>query len=431
VPLALLSPPDRLPPLPAKQPLWRAGIALLTLGLIPVALAERQADLRDATFTAVTELVRDHFHDPQFAGLDWDETVRRHAPDIRRAETDEEFSAALNALLAELRTSHTRYYATHEPEYYQLSGLLWSIIGPQLAQDPPAQKPGYPGIGIATFVSEGRNFVRNVFDGLPAAEAGLLAGDEILGVDGAPFAPVHSFVGKVGQAVRLQIRREANGPPLEFAVTPRLLTGDEIFIEAMRASARVESVDGVRIGYVHAWAFTGDVFFHELVSLLNGPLQSADALVLDLRDGWGGAAPRYLWPFLAPPLEMEVIQRDSASRRLQEAWTKPVALLVNEGSRSGKELLAYYFQKAALGPVVGARTAGAVIFGRPFVLPDGNILYLAVNDLRVDGRRLEGLGVTPDVEVSQPLEYSAGHDPQRARAFELMVKAVRARRERA
>ena len=36
-------------------------------------------------------------------------------------------------------------------------------------------------------------------------------------------------------------------------------------------------------------------------------------------------------------------------------------MLVNGGSRSGKEVLAYGFRKHGIGPVVGSRTAGAVV----------------------------------------------------------------------
>ena len=51
------------------------------------------------------------------------------------------------------------------------------------------------------------------------------------------------------------------------------------------------------------------------------------------------------------------------------------------------------------------------------MLPDGSLLYLAVVDLEVDGRRLEGIGITPDVEVQLALPYAADSDPQLDRAI--------------
>ena len=101
-----------------------------------------------------------------------------------------------------------------------------------------------------------------------------------------------------------------------------------------------------------------------------------------------------------------------------------MCLLVNGEVRSGKELLTYVFQKARRGPVVGSRTAGAVMAGRPFVLHDGSLLYLAVSDATVDGKRLEGVGVSPDVEVPVRLPYIGGTDPQKTKAVELMSESV-------
>ena len=145
--------------------------------------------------------------------------------------------------------------------------------------------------------------------------------------------------------------------------------------------------------------------------------------MLDLRDGWGGANPNYLWPFVAPPLTITSIARDGKRTEYQTAWTMPVCLLVNEGSKSGKEVFARYFRKARRGKIVGSRTAGAVIAGRPFVMADGSLLYLAVSDGLLDGERPEGHGVAPDVEVPFALEYAAGADPQKEQALEIASKA--------
>lgn len=93
-------------------------------------------------------------------------------------------------------------------------------------------------------------------------------------------------------------------------------------------------------------------------------------------------------------------------------------MLVNEGSRSAKEVLAYGFQKAKIGSLVGTKTAGAVVAGRPFLLADGTLLYVAVADVYIDeNQRLEGKGVTPDIVVPFPIEYAQGNDPQKERAI--------------
>jgi carboxyl-terminal processing protease len=42
----------------------------------------------------------------------------------------------------------------------------------------------------------------------------------------------------------------------------------------------------------------------------------------------------------------------------------------------------------------------------------------------IDGKRLEGTGVVPDVEVALPLEYADGKDPQKERAIEVVSETA-------
>jgi len=46
------------------------------------------------------------------------------------------------------------------------------------------------------------------------------------------------------------------------------------------------------------------------------------------------------------------------------------------------------------------------------MLPDDSLLVLAVADVTVDGGRLEGKGVEPDVTVPFDIRYANGRDPQ-------------------
>ena len=58
--------------------------------------------------------------------------------------------------------------------------------------------------------------------------------------------------------------------------------------------------------------------------------------------------------------------------------------------------------------------------GRTFILEDGSLLLIPVVDIKVDGCRLEGIGVSPTVPVDAILEYSQGRDQQFEAA---MIKA--------
>ncbi len=157
--------------------------------------------------------------------------------------------------------------------------------------------------------------------------------------------------------------------------------------------------------------------------LVYGRLKDSDGLVWDLRDGWGGASPSYLNLFTAPTPTITTIFRDGVERHNHMQWQKPVVMLVNEGSRSGKEILAYGFRKYDVGQIVGSQTAGAVVGGRPYIMPDGSLLYLAVANVLVDGEPNEGKGIVPDVRVSVSLPYAQGVDPQKEQAIQTVLEA--------
>ncbi len=168
----------------------------------------------------------------------------------------------------------------------------------------------------------------------------------------------------------------------------------------------------------------GDSISGALEDLIgDGALKDADALVWDLREGWGGAQPQYLDLFNPHAPTMKVTARNGETDLVDVKWRKPVAALINGGTRSGKEVLAYGFKEYRLGELIGSRTEGAVLAATAFLIGDDGLLLLAVEDVLVDGRRLEGLGVEPTIEVAFDSRYAAGADPQLDRAVEVLSRA--------
>ncbi len=417
--------PDRQPwQLPVR---WRRIFLLAGLAVVWTwgTCLRAESPSHGERFEEIWSVVRDGFFDPHFQGVDWEQARQHYAPAAAQARSEEEFATVVNTMLAELHTSHTHLYTAQEPEYFQLCATFWPFLGPKLKSFLPGGKPDYPGIGIITRMTGGKVFIRDIFDGSPAAEAGLRTGDELLAVDGAPFAPLASFVGKTGKAVQVQVRRTVDAPPINLAVTPRMLDPTTQFLDALKTSVEVTEHGGVKVGYVHVWSYAGEQYQMALEDELNGRLHAADALVLEHLEGWGINKQEYLWPFFAPAMTQSFVGRDGVPSTEHTAWTKPVCLLVNEGTRSGKEPLTYLFKKSGRGPVVGTRTAGAVMAGRPFVLGDGSLLMVAVMGGTTDGVNLEGHGVQPTVEVPFEAEYTVGADPQKARAVDIMAQAGR------
>jgi carboxyl-terminal processing protease len=356
------------------------------------------------------------FYDKAWNGVDWKGQRGVWESKALQTKTREEFANVINEMLGTLKSSHTRYFSILEPRQFQLRGVFADRMQ-------PAIRLGwfYEGIGLESTLIDGKHYVHAVYEGSEAQSAGIRFGDEIIHVDDAPYHPILSFKGKCERRVRVAIRRTAQGPDQTYDVRVSLFDGRNMFETIFLKSAQIIDRGRHKIGYCHLWSYAGQKY-HSLLEeqILFGDLSNCDALVVDLRDGWGGAHSEWVRIFEPPVVEMISQDRDGLKSTYSGKWIKPVALLINERTTSGKEVFAYAFQKLKLGKVIGSRSAGAVLAGSPKVLGNGDTLYLAVADITVDGKRLEGVGVTPDIVIDRPLMYAEGRDPQLEKAIEFL-----------
>jgi carboxyl-terminal processing protease len=343
----------------------------------------------------IVGLVHDNFYDPKRAEA-W---ATAHADYANEADSLSEFTQLTRRALAELNTSHTDFFTPLDPEYY---GLL-SIFGEALDMDPVEVES----IG-ADFTRD--HFVRVILAGGPAAQAGLRRGDKVLSADGKDFDPVASFRGKAGQPVILTVERAAGRAAIDVRVTARKTHPKDEWMEAQKLGSRMIELGGKKIAYVPMFSCAGDEYLYAL--------QDAAALILDFRDGWGGCSPDFVNVFDSLPAVHTYIDRNGKRRTADAQWRNPLYILINGGTRSGKEAVAYTVKKHKLGTLVGEKTAGAVMGGRCFLLPGNSLLYLATLDVLIDGERLEGRGITPDIDVPAALPYADGSDLQLEKALE-------------
>ena len=226
-------------------------------------------------------------------------------------------------------TSHTHFYTPEDPAYYQLADIfVFALEHRGLERVFPEGKVSYPGhrrlhrnrrSGPATFVT-------GVIEGAPAHAAGVLLGDEIVSADGSPFRPVGSFLGKVGSSVSLAIRRAWAPRRSRSAYRRPICTRTRCSCAASKQSARIIATDKAKIGYVHVWSYASRRMQSALEDLMSdGPLKDADALVWDLRGGWGGAQPEYLDLFNPRAPTMKVTGRNGETGFVDVKWRKPVA----------------------------------------------------------------------------------------------------------
>jgi len=155
-----------------------------------------------------------------------------------------------------------------------------------------------------------------------------------------------------------------------------------------------------------------------------------EGIIIDIRDGVGGD---FGFEFIAPFLQYGLgeIAIESIGRRQTfksvAGCNKPVVVLINEGSRSGKETLAYLFKKTGRGVLLGERTAGYVVGGRKKDISCESFLYYGAFRMTFDGKCLEGIGVEPDIKVPFDIRFAGGKDIQMERAKAEMVRLIEAR----
>lgn len=227
--------------------------------------------------------------------------------------------------------------------------------------------------------------------------------------------------------MRLTVARHPSEPPIEIVVVPREIQPRREWMSAAERGAMLHETGDATVAYLPLFACAGEDATAILREAISGPFSTADALVLDLREGWGGCKPEILALFSTLPPRLEQRFRDGTPMVFDGQWRKPLVVLVNRRTRSGKEVVARAIQRNGVGLIVGETTAGAVLGGRIYPLSDGSLLSLAVADMTVDGERLEGIGVRPDVFVEDELESGAGRDPQRDRAIELAAQMASSR----
>jgi len=313
--------------------------------------------------------------------------------------------------LADLGVSHTRRIKPDTMDYYEVLDIYERSLRRDVERLFPAGIQ-YQGIGLVTRNILGKTFVSHVYPGLAAEKTGILVGDEIVAVDGKPYHGIEAFKGRYGVTAKVSIRRVDDAAPVDILVPVQTIRPDAAFRAATEQSMRVIEHGNRKIGYLRLWTLhDGDVHESVQTALATGKLKDIDVLVADLRGRWGGYVGRLNEVFAPGGTQVEFIDRNGESSFTPLRWRKPVVAIIDDGARSAMEILAFTMKKNGA-KMVGKPTAGAVLGGGAYVLPDDSLLMLAIRDVVTDGERLEHKGVTPDVIVDNPLPYAAGRDPQ-------------------
>jgi carboxyl-terminal processing protease len=170
---------------------------------------------------------------------------------------------------------------------------------------------------------------------------------------------------------------------------------------------------GVKVGYMRLYHLLSEEPVDMLAEFMSKDLKDAQAFVLDIR-GQGGL----------PNAVDRTVDLFDPNVKGGPLWGgRPAVLLVDDETRSAKEIMAFFWKRRGVGKVVGMNTRGAVLGAQFRQLNDGAWLLLPILDMRTmtGGVVLEGKGVPPDIAVEPRLMWAEGRDPIFERGLEEAV----------
>jgi carboxyl-terminal processing protease len=392
----------------------QVAISVLALFLAVASSAQtidNKPDVKKEVLDQIsTRLMKDAF----VPGIDFDQWptfLSQGRKEVDTANTDDDFQKAVNEALHKFGASHI-VLMTPRAEKIRDTG---STVG----------------IGIRSQVVKDGIEVLRVVKNAPADKAGLVAGDIITKVDGKPIDGIVGIPGPEGTTVTVTVRH-TGGKEQDYPI-----------VRAKFSTVSAETLEWLDKDTAKLTVFTFDAgYSRDNVENLMKQAHSAKNLVLDLRDNGGGQVlnlEHLLGLLMNPeqpigtfitskmfdeftldnhgsPTDLEGMALWS-SRKVrpmasdQEPYQGHIAVLINQWSGSASEICAAALKEIADAKIIGTKSAGAVLVS--VIVPVGNgfmLQYPLMDYVTIRGRRLEGNGVTPDIEAKDPAVWLPNAD---------------------
>jgi len=314
-----------------------------------------------------------------------------------------------------------------------ISGILGSLDDTYAVYYSPAdyadlqqmQKGEFYGVGVSVGLDKnGQPYATRVFPDSPASRAGLKAGDVFtaVGTIRKKTWDLDQFVslvrGPAGSTVTVEVTRAGRAP---FMVT---LTRAKI------ALPNTTSEMYGSVGYVRLMTFN-DLSAEELSGAIAAlDAKGAKGYVLDLRENPGGllsSAVDVVSLFVDRGVAVRVDERGKPEEVLSvngdRITTKPLVLLIDEGSASASEIVAGALKDHKRATIVGVKSYGKGSVQSVLPIANGGAVKMTIaHYLTPDKNIINGVGVTPDTVVAMEpaLQLDPKTDTQLTRALEVL-----------
>lgn len=307
--------------------------------------------------------------------------------------------------------------------YGALKGMLSSLDPYSQFMDPESfnelrsdTEGKFGGIGIEIGIKDGLITVITPIEDTPAWKLGLKPNDKIVKInneltrDMTLSDAVKKLRGKPSEAVNVTILRESENKILEFKIVRGIIK-----VKDIKDARILES----GIAYIRLVEFRENTPV-DLDNVLEGLSKDGmDSLIIDLRNNPGGlldkavkVAEKFIEKgkvivYTKGRKESQCIEFISQGKN--PLVNIPIAILINEGSASGSEIVAGALQDYQRAIIVGVKSYGKGSVQTVIPLSDGSALRLTTSKYFTPlGRQIHGKGIEPDIVAEEGKIQFAG-----------------------
>ena len=291
----------------------------------------------------------------------------------------------------------------------------------------------YEGIGAYVDTTTAYLTITSPMPGSPAERAGLLSGDQIVGINGEDMKGINAEVartkvlGPANSTVHLTVLRKGEDKLLEFDVVREKIT---------MKSATGKMLDN-GIAYIQITTF-GEKTTPELLATLKELMaQNPKGIILDLRNNGGGylqSAVEVTSQFVGDGVVLyeqygdgKRTTYDVIKGGMATDTNIPMVVLINEGSASASEITAGALQDHGRAKLVGVTSygKGSVQNWIPLSGDNGAVRITIAKWLTPNEHTIHKIGLTPDVFATITAEdYKAKRDPQLDAAVATLMATI-------